>query len=311
MPELPEVETVRLGLRTHAVGRRVQTVTIATDPVSTRRTVRRHDGGAADFADRLTGRTFTAAVRRGKYLWLLTDADEAVVAHLGMSGQFRLGEPGRSAPPHTRLTLRLDDGRDLHFADQRSFGHLLIAPLEPTADGGPGGQGSDAAIVPSVVAHIARDLLDPLTDMGSVASTMRRSGSEVKRLLLDQRVVSGVGNIYADEGLWRARIRFDRAAQGMRADTLRRVLDSTREVMTDALAAGGTSFDELYVDVNGSSGYFDRSLRAYGQEGRPCGRCDALIRRVPFMNRSSFYCPRCQPAGRSASHSTARTRGRG
>jgi formamidopyrimidine-DNA glycosylase len=298
VPELPEVETVRDGLARHVLGRTVTGVEVRRDY-----SVRRHAGGPLDLAGRLTGRRLDAAVRRGKFLWLLLDErDEALVAHLGMSGQLlvRDGEPPEH--PHLRVRLRLDDGGALDFVDQRTFGHLAVVELVPTPDGGPGGTGTgtgaDRPVVPAPVAHIARDLLDPHLDRGRLVDAFRARRTGLKRALLDQTLVSGIGNIYADEGLWRARLHYARPTDRLSRAEVNRALDGCAEVMTAALAQGGTSFDALYVDVNGASGYFDRSLAVYGREGEPCPRCGTPIRRASFMNRSSAWCPRCQPQPR-------------
>lgn len=296
MPELPEVETVRAGLARHVLGR-----TVAGVEVHGTRSVRRQAGGAADVAGRLTGRTFTAAVRRGKFCWLLLDEpSDALLVHLGMSGQLLVRPAGHDQPAatHLRVRLRLDDGSCLDFVDQRTFGYLGVPELVPTADGLPGGLGSDLPAVPEPVAHIARDLLDPSLDVGALAAAMRRRNTQVKRVLLDQTFVSGVGNIYADEGLWRARLHGARPTGALRPVEAVRVLAGAAQVLREALAAGGTSFDALYVDVNGDSGWFSRELAVYGREGLPCPRCGAPIRRESFMNRSSYSCLRCQPRPR-------------
>lgn len=298
MPELPEVETVRDGLARHVLGRTVTGVEVHRDY-----SVRRHVAGRLDFGGRLTGRRLDAAVRRGKFLWLLLDGeDDALLAHLGMSGQLLVRDAGSldeaARHPHLRVRLRFDDGSALDFVDQRTFGHLSVPDLVPTPDGAPGGLGSDRAAVPEPVAHIARDLLDPVLDRRRLVEAVRARRTGVKRALLDQTLVSGVGNIYADEGLWRARLHYARATDTLRRPEVERALDGAHEVMTQALAQGGTSFDALYVNVNGASGYFDRSLAVYGQEGRPCPRCGTLVRRDEFMNRSSYTCPRCQPRPR-------------
>jgi formamidopyrimidine-DNA glycosylase len=212
--------------------------------------------------------------------------------------------------PHLRVRLHLtgapSGARYLDFVDQRTFGHLSVQDLVPgdgEADGEPAsripaGYGSDLPLLPQPVAHIARDLLDPNLDLDGLVRRVRRRRTQVKRALLDQTVVSGVGNIYADEALWRAKVHWARPTDKLKAADVRRVLDSAAEVMREALAQGGTSFDDLYVNVNGESGYFDRSLAVYGQENEACRRCGALVRRDAFMNRSSFTCPICQPAPR-------------
>ena len=303
MPELPEVETVRDGLARHVLGRAVVDVVVHRDY-----SVRRHEGGPADLVGRLRGSTLTAAVRRGKYCWLLLDEpDEALLVHLGMSGQLLVRDAARvaeeaagSSPghPHLRVRLALDDGSALDFVDQRTFGHLSVPDLVPTPDGGPGGLGSARAVLPVPVAHIARDLLDPALDRAAVVGALRRRRTGLKRALLDQTLVSGIGNIYADEGLWRARLHYARPTATLRLGEGARVLDGVAEVMRAALAAGGTSFDSLYVQVNGASGYFDRSLAVYGRADAPCPRCGTPVRRDAFMNRSSYLCPRCQPRPR-------------
>lgn len=313
MPELPEVETVRDGLDRLVVGAVVRDVEVFRDY-----SVRRHDGGPAGFADQLRGRRLAAAVRRGKFLWLPLEGDgpgasgaadavpaAALLAHLGMSGQLLVRDPavaGDWAHPHLRARLHLADSPSgaeyLDFVDQRTFGHLSVVDLEPTADGAPGGLGSDLPAVPEPVAHIGRDPLDPAFDADAVVAAIRRRRTGIKRALLDQTLLSGVGNIYADEALWRARLHFARATDRLRAAEVRRALDAAAEVMAESLAQGGTSFDALYVNVNGESGYFARGLAAYGRAGEPCPRCGTPIRRDAFMNRSSYTCPVCQPRPR-------------
>jgi formamidopyrimidine-DNA glycosylase len=257
------------------------------------RAVRRHPGGGGDFAARLRGRTLTGASRRGKYLWLPmagpagpdSRPDEAVLAHLGMSGQL-LVRPADS-PDETHLRVRLafaDGGPELRFVDQRTFGGLAVVDL---VDG-----------VPEPVAHIGRDPLDPDFDDEAWVAALRRRRTGLKRALLDQSLASGIGNIYADEALWRARLHWARATDTLPGPKARLVLAAARAVMVAALEAGGTSFDSLYVNVNGESGYFDRRLHVYGRTGEPCDRCRSLVVREAFMNRSSFRCPRCQPRPR-------------
>jgi formamidopyrimidine-DNA glycosylase len=278
VPELPEVEVVRRGLEAHVPGRRIAAVDVLHP-----RPVRRHLAGSADFAARLTGRTFTAARRRGKYLWLPLDNGDALLGHLGMSGQMLVQEAGAPDEKHLRVRFSFPD-RELRFVDQRMFGGLSLAP---------GG-----AELPAELTHIARDPLDPEFDDAAFVARVRRSQSGIKRILLNQSMISGVGNIYADEALWLARLHGDRPGRMLKAADVARVLDGVRTVMTAALAQGGTSFDALYVNVNGESGYFERSLEVYGQEGEPCSRCGSPVRRVAFMNRSSYFCGNCQRAPR-------------
>lgn len=280
VPELPEVEVVRRGLIRHLTGRRITAVEVLHP-----RPVRRHAAGPEDFAVTLVGREFAEPRRRGKYLWLpFTDGD-AVLVHLGMSGQFRTSSPGLPDARNTRVRFSFaDGGHEVRFVDQRMFGGLSLSV---------GG-----AALPPEISHIALDPFDAAYDIARVARVIRGKRSGIKRLLLDQTVVSGIGNIYADEALWRARLHYDKPGETLTRAAAVHVLTAAREVMADALAAGGTSFDALYVNVNGQSGYFDRSLNAYGQEGLPCPRCGTPIRREAFMNRSSYRCPRCQRAPR-------------
>ena len=274
---------VRRGLAAQIDGR-----TITEIRVHHPRAVRRHEAGAGDLTARLLGATISGTDRRGKYLWLTLDDDHtALVVHLGMSGQMLLGPIADDN--HLRIAAVLDDGTPLSFVDQRTFGGWQLADLV-TVDG---------SRVPAPVAHIARDPLDSGFDRDAVVNMLRRKHSEIKRQLLDQTVVSGIGNIYADESLWRAGVNGARAADKLTRRQLGGVLDCAAEVMREALREGGTSFDSLYVNVNGQSGYFDRSLNVYGREDLPCRRCGAVIRREKFMNRSSFYCPVCQPRPRA------------
>jgi formamidopyrimidine-DNA glycosylase len=282
MPELPEVEVVRRGLDAHVTGKSITAVRVHHP-----RAVRRHEAGPMDLTARLLDTRITGTGRRGKYLWLtLDDGAQALVVHLGMSGQMLLGP--LASDKHLRIAALLDDGTALSFVDQRTFGGWMLTDLV-TVDG---------TDVPVPVAHVARDPLDPLFDRDAVVNVLRGKHSEIKRQLLDQTVVSGIGNIYADESLWRAKVNGARLASELTRPKLRQLLDAAAEVMREALGQGGTSFDSLYVNVNGESGYFDRSLDAYGREGEPCRRCGAVMRREKFMNRSSFYCPKCQPRPR-------------
>ena len=349
MPELPEVETVRAGLAEHSVGRPVQAVRVVDA-----RSLRRHLPGPAHFEAALTGRALRGAYRRGKYLWLTLSepdgalADEALVVHLGMSGQLLVrDEPGseldndsgdeteaRAAfdeqPRHLRVALelgpagatgsmastnRVSTGQRLLFVDQRIFGGMFLSPLVPdvpaavaTNEVAPDEMGQSEVperfLVPEAVKHIARDPLDEFFDPAAVRRKFLRTSSGIKKVLLDQSVISGVGNIYADEALWRARLHYAKPARTLSAAQTRDLLEAVTQVLRESLAAGGTSFDALYVNVLGESGYFERSLNAYGRAGEPCHRCaeagrTSLIVREPFQNRSSYRCPHCQRAPRS------------
>ncbi|MGY5764800.1 bifunctional DNA-formamidopyrimidine glycosylase/DNA-(apurinic or apyrimidinic site) lyase [Brachybacterium sp. DNPG3] len=320
MPELPEVEVVRRGLEPHVVGRIVEHVDVADA-----RIIRRQHGGTDRLRAAVEGSRITAVVRRGKFLWWrLADADgadtgEALMGHLGMSGQLRVrtteqadaDAPAQAAAPsegpasdplrHRRLTLHLDDGTIVDMLDQRIFGGLWTSPLEPSADGRSAGAGSPDALLPADARGIARDLLDPAADLPEIARRIRSRRAPIKSLILDQGVVSGIGNIYADEGLWAARLRFDTPGEALSQRKALQLLRETGAVMERALAVGGTSFDALYVNVDGRSGYFARSLSAYGREGEPCPRCGTVMRREAFMGRSSHFCPRCQRRSRTSS----------
>jgi formamidopyrimidine-DNA glycosylase len=279
MPELPEVETVRRGLAEHALNHQIRKVEVL-HPRAVRRTM-------TPLAPIMVGHRFRQASRRGKFLWLgLSDDEHAMVAHLGMSGQLLLQEATTDPGPHLRVRIEFEGAiPELRFVDQRTFGWLAVTPL--VSDGAEGR-------IPDIAQHIARDPLDPLFDDELFIAQTRKKNTHIKRALLDQTLISGVGNIYADEALWRAAIHGRRPTQRLSKPALTQLLQHIRDVMTDALAEGGTSFDDLYVNVNGESGYFERSLHAYGQEGEPCPRCGSAIRREAFMNRSSYFCPRCQ-----------------
>ena len=351
MPELPEVETVRAGIADHSLGRLVQAVRVVDA-----RSLRRHLPGPAHFETALTGRALRGAYRRGKYLWLTlsesdgTLADEALVVHLGMSGQLLVrDEPGgvsgsdseaRAAfdeqPRHLRVALELgpvgatsaagatrgaastsreSTGQRLLFVDQRLFGGMFLSPLVPDIPAAvvvnevaPDEMGQSEVperfLVPEAVKHIARDPLDEFFDPAAVRRKFLRTSSGIKKVLLDQSVISGVGNIYADEALWRARLHYAKPARTLSAAQTRELLEVVTQVLRESLAAGGTSFDALYVNVLGESGYFERSLNAYGRAGEPCHRCaeagrTSLMVREPFQNRSSYRCPHCQRAPRS------------
>ncbi|MGW0930991.1 bifunctional DNA-formamidopyrimidine glycosylase/DNA-(apurinic or apyrimidinic site) lyase [Streptomyces sp. NPDC002644] len=279
MPELPEVEVVRRGLERWVAHRTVDAVEVLHP-----RAVRRHLAGGEDFARRLAGHRVGVPSRRGKYMWLpLEDVDQAVLAHLGMSGQLLVQPHDAPDEKHLRIRIRFDDGlgTELRFVDQRTFGGLSLHP-------------TDTEGLPDVISHIARDPLDPHFDDEAFHQALRRRRTTVKRALLDQSLISGVGNIYADEALWRARVHYERPTAGFTRPRTAELLGHVRDVMSAALQVGGTSFDSLYVNVNGESGYFDRSLDAYGREGLPCRRCGTPMRRRPWMNRSSYFCPRCQ-----------------
>lgn len=319
MPELPEVEVVRRGLARWVRGRSVTGVDVL-DP----RSIRRHALGAEDFIGNLEHATVLDVVRRGKFLWMplampgLPHTDPgaaeslpavALMAHLGMSGQLLMQDPDVPDEKHLKVRIKLSpaDGmpEQLRFVDQRIFGGLFVTSLVPTPDGGPGGLGeTPLPEIAAEAAHIARDPLDPYFSFDAFYRKIKSRKTGIKRALLDQSVISGIGNIYADEALWRARLHYARATDTMRRADAGKLVEAVKDVMNAALAAGGTSFDSLYVNVNGDSGYFARSLNAYGRAGELCSRCEAIglhsvMKREQFMNRSSYTCPVCQPRPRN------------
>jgi formamidopyrimidine-DNA glycosylase len=287
MPELPEVEVVRHGLEPAVTGATVTRVEVLDS-----RSLRRHEGPAEDFVDRLTGARFLVPQRRGKFLWIPIDgAAEALVVHLGMSGQVLLRDPGAERDRLTRIVLDVD--RPGHgpvrvdFVDQRIFGSMALDVLVPARD-------HPEQLVPSQVSHIARDPVDPLFDDALFLRRLAAKDTGIKRALLDQTLVSGIGNIYADEALWAARIHYDQPTRALSRPRAKTLLAEVRLVLGRALVEGGTSFSSTYVNVNGASGYFSHSLNAYGQHGTPCPRCGRPIVREDFMNRGSHFCPFCQ-----------------
>jgi formamidopyrimidine-DNA glycosylase len=298
MPELPEVETVRRGLGSLVVGSRLEGVDVFRASA-----IRLTPGGDREFASHVHGATIIAVVRRGKFLWMPLDApaELALSAHLGMSGQFRVHQgPWADAPaphPHCRVRFRLTGEvapLTLDFLDQRTFGYLHTEALIDTPDGLPGGLGSSLPTLPLSVAHIGRDALDPAWEPATASAVWRKGTRGIKQVLLDQTRVSGIGNIYADEALWHARIHPEQPAVTLTRPAAVRLFDAVHTVMEAALAQGGTSFDALYVNVNGESGYFARDLVAYGRAHQPCGRCGTAITRESIGGRSTHWCPRCQ-----------------
>ena len=296
MPELPEVETVRSGIAAHALNQVVQRVTIFDS-----RSLRRQPGGWEAFSAELTGQSLASVHRRGKFLWLPLENQRALVCHLGMSGQVLVRTPDFPPDGQQRIELMLGEASNeqvsLRFIDQRLFGGMHIESLVPTADGAPGGHSPEVPAdprIPESVAHIARDPLDPSFDANAVVARLKRKNTGIKRALLDPELVSGIGTIYADESLWRARLHFDQPAASISKPKLSRLLEIVQEVLGEAVSAGGTSFDEQYKNVNGESGYFSVNLEAYGRAGEACSRCGGQIVRKAWANRGSHYCPKCQ-----------------
>jgi formamidopyrimidine-DNA glycosylase len=301
MPELPEVETVRAGLAKSISGSRITGLKIHDS-----RSLKRHLSGPGDFRKKLVGAKVLDVVRRGKFLWLPLDSGAtALVGHLGMSGQMLIRTADYPADNLNRVTIEFETTKgkplELRFVDQRIFGSLAIDDLVETRDGGTGGfsAGKNQSkpwqnLIPVSAAHIARDPLDDAFDQEAVVSKMRGKKSGIKRVILDQNLVSGIGNIYADESLWLAKLHFDRSADGISKAKLTELMEISKQVLAAAVKQGGTSFDEQYKNVNGEAGYFSQQLFAYGQTDRPCARCQTPIRRQAWANRGSHFCPRCQ-----------------
>jgi formamidopyrimidine-DNA glycosylase len=283
MPELPEVEVVRAGLEPALLGARIDAVQVF-DP----RSLKRHDSRRGDFVGMLEGATVLSAERRGKFMWFPLDSGDALVTHLGMSGQVLLRDLDSPADRHLRIQFLITHPTHgklaINFVDQRIFGSMAVDELVEQPSG----------LVPSQAAHIALDPLNSFFDDDVFIARLRKKSTGVKRALLDQTLISGVGNIYADESLWAAKIHGEKPADTLSKTKARELLEAVRAILLKALEEGGTSFDEQYVNVNGESGYFSHSLNAYGQQGKPCPRCGTPIRRVTFMNRGSHFCPRCQ-----------------
>jgi formamidopyrimidine-DNA glycosylase len=287
MPELPEVEVVRHGLEPAVTG-----ATVTRVEVLDARSLRRHDGPEEDFVERLTGARFRTPERRGKFLWVPVDGrDEALVVHLGMSGQVLLRDPAAERDRLTRIVLDVDSPGHgpvrVDFVDQRIFGSMALDALVPARD-------HPEQLIPGQVGHIARDPVDPLFDDALFLRRLAAKDTGIKRALLDQTLVSGIGNIYADEALWAARIHYDQPTRTLSRPRAKTLLAEVRLVLGRALVEGGTSFSSTYVNVNGASGYFSHSLNAYGRHGTPCARCGRPIVREDFMNRGSHFCPFCQ-----------------
>jgi len=298
VPELPEVEVVRRGLEPFTGDWRVGAV-----DVKEIRSLKRHPGPVDDFVHRLEGHTLRQIARRGKFLWWqLDEGTTALVAHLGMSGQILIGDTPDDFGRLCRITLDLyhpgGDTVTLGFVDQRIFGYMALDDLVPTPDGQPGGLGSGLPRIPASAHHIARDPLDRAFDDDEFIRRLRRKKTGVKVALLDQTLISGVGNIYADEALWRVGLHYNRVCDSLPPKKVRDLLGAIRDVFSQALDDGGTSFDWQYVNVNGQSGYFSQSLNAYGQQGKPCAKCGATMVKEAFQNRSSHRCPRCQRLSR-------------
>lgn len=275
MPELPEVETVRRGLSHLVRGYRIDDLRELHPRV-------RRSSSVMPLSS-LNGARILDISRRGKFLWFILDRPEVLAAHLGMSGQFLIPSRDRPAARHVRAEFALSRGlrkRSLVFNDQRTFGWLSV---EQTVGG-----------IPTSAQHIANDPFDLTFDIAGLVRNFKRRNIKVKSALLNQEIMSGVGNIYADEALWRARVHPEILTSALAVKKIESVIECAIEVMSEAIKQGGTSFDDMYVHVNGESGFFDQSLSAYGQTDEPCPRCGTPIKRIIVGARSSHFCPRCQ-----------------
>jgi formamidopyrimidine-DNA glycosylase len=275
VPELPEVETVRRGLDKLATGYKI-TEAIQLHPRALK------PESIAPLAS-LNGAKITGTNRRGKFMWLTLNRPYVLVAHLGMSGQFLFHQKNRPTATHIRAQFTLTKPlrtQELVFNDQRTFGWLSIEETQNN--------------VPTSAQHIAPDPFDPAFDRSDAINRYLKRNIKIKTALLNQEIVSGIGNIYADETLWRAKIHPEISTADLSKKKIEKILDCATEVMQEAINKGGTSFDDLYINVNGESGFFEQSLAAYGQEDQPCQRCGTPIKRIVIAARSSHYCPRCQ-----------------
>lgn len=283
MPELPEVETVRRGLAGSVSG-----YTVSQVEIFDKRSLKKNVGSLSSFSRELEGSKLSTFERRGKFLWMPIGEDRCLVTHLGMSGQILVRSPGYSEDKCERIRTTVSKGQknlEVRFIDQRLFGGMYLDELVNQGVFG---------TVPQSAKHIALDPLDKNFDIEEVALKISKRSAGIKSLLLNQEILSGIGNIYADETLWLTKTHYLAAGTSLSRKQIQQVIESAQEVLVSAVAQGGTSFDEQYKNVNGESGYFSQSLNAYGQTGLPCPRCRTPIKREAWSNRGSHFCPRCQ-----------------
>jgi formamidopyrimidine-DNA glycosylase len=278
--ELPEVEVMRRDLEKDVVGRKIAAAEVRPSK-NAMRIIRRH-GRRKEFADKLIGRKILKSDRRGKYVLLSLDNGDVLVVHFAMSGQFVRANKRVSLPPHTHVVITFQQGGDLRFVDPRTFGEMFVTA------------GDDLGKVKELQ-HIAIDPLDHVFTWQSFGGQMAQRESKLKQLLMDQKFISGLGNIYSDEVLFAAGLRHDRLSDTLSSQEVRRLYRSLQEVLQEAIRYRGTTLeDEAYLDLFGKPGEFQNELKVYGRQGLPCRRCRTPIETVKVSGRSAYFCPQCQ-----------------
>jgi formamidopyrimidine-DNA glycosylase len=278
--ELPEVEVMRRDLEKEVVGRRIKAVEVKPQK-NAMRAIRRHPK-RKDFVDRLTGKKITKVDRKGKYVLLSLEGGDVLVVHFGMSGQFIRGTKRQAPPQHTHVVLEFQQGGDLRFIDPRTFGELFVSSAD------------DLGKVKEL-AHIAIDPLEDTFTWPQFSDVLAQKKAKLKPLLMDQKFIAGLGNIYSDEVLWAAGLRYDRMSDTLSSQEVRRLYRGLQEVLQDSIRYRGTTLgDEAYVDLFGKPGEFQNELKVYGRRGLPCPRCRTPIEAVSLSGRNTYYCPQCQ-----------------
>jgi formamidopyrimidine-DNA glycosylase len=278
--ELPEVEVMRRDLEKDVIGRRIKTAEVKGSK-NAMRVIRRH-GKRKDFTSRLVGTKIQRIERRGKYLLLFLDSGDAVVTHFGMSGRFQRGTRRVALAPHTHVIMTFQQGGDLRFIDPRTFGEMFVTA------------GDDLGKVKEI-AHIAIDPLDQVFTWQSFQYLLAEKAAKMKTLLMDQKFISGLGNIYSDEVLFHAGLRYDRMSNTLSSQEVRRLYRAIQEIVQESIKARGTTLDdEAYVDLFGKPGEYGSELKVYGRTGLPCRRCRTPIQSVKISGRQAYFCPQCQ-----------------
>ncbi|MGH2679458.1 MAG: bifunctional DNA-formamidopyrimidine glycosylase/DNA-(apurinic or apyrimidinic site) lyase [Actinomycetota bacterium] len=278
--ELPEVEVMRRDLEKDVVGRRIKTTEVKSSR-NAMRVIRRH-GKRKEFTSRLEGRKLTKVERRGKYILVHLDSGDVLVTHFGMSGQFQRGNGRVVIEPHTHVVFTFQQGGDLRFVDPRTFGEMFVTDAD------------DLGKVKELQ-HIAIDPLDQVFTWPTFQYLLAQRGAKMKQLLMDQKFISGLGNIYSDEVLFAAGLRYDRLSDTLSSQEVRRLYRAIQETIQEAIKLRGTTLDdEAYVDLFGKPGEYQAELKVYGREGEPCRRCRTPIETVKVSQRTSYFCPQCQ-----------------